>query len=65
MTSSNLFQNSNPGPAEVCLSPSSVASADRIFASHLKRGFTKKSLAIPKHYDFLLEVGCGGGTFLE
>ena len=38
---SNLFQNSNPGPAEVCLNTESITAAARQFTSSLKTRFAK------------------------
>ena len=41
-TCSNLFQNSNPGPAQVCLSSTSVEAAAREFALFLKINFAQE-----------------------
>ena len=41
-TCSNLFHNSNPGPAEVCLSHQSVEDSARGFASFLKVHFAQE-----------------------
>jgi hypothetical protein len=47
-TCSNLFQNSNSGPVEVCLSNTSVEAAVCAFASFLKIHFAKKITADPR-----------------
>jgi hypothetical protein len=45
---SNLFQNSNSGPVEVCLSSTSLEAAVYEFASFLKAHFVEKMTAEPR-----------------
>ena len=49
-TCSNLFQNSNPGPARVCLSHTSVEAAVSEFASFVKIHFVERITADPRGF---------------
>jgi hypothetical protein len=45
-----LFQNSNPGPARVCLSQHSIESTVGSFTSDLKRDFSEQIAADPRAF---------------
>ena len=53
-TCSNLFHNSNPGPARVCLSNTSVEAAVCDFASFLKIHFSDNITADPRAFKKLV-----------